>query len=60
MSAADYIKHANECMDLAHTLSQTERAVLLDIADAWLRLARIAAADEAKMAPDRTGGNEPA
>jgi len=59
MGAAEYVKHARECMEIAETVPLKDRAMLLDIADAWLRLARIAAADEAKAAPDKPGGDKP-
>jgi hypothetical protein len=39
--ATEYLQRARECADLAETLKSEDRAKLLEIADAWLRLAKI-------------------
>jgi hypothetical protein len=39
MTASDYQKRAQECLDLAQTVAPKIRATLLDIAKAWLLLA---------------------
>ncbi len=41
-SAAQYCRLAEECLKLAATAPARERPVLLQIADAWLELARSA------------------
>ena len=52
MGAAEYIVRARESIEMAESMPLKERAMLLETADAWLRLARIAAADEARAVPD--------
>ena len=38
-SAVEYRKRADECMELAQTASEPNRAKLLEVAQAWLSLA---------------------
>jgi hypothetical protein len=39
--AADYRKHAEECVEIAQTArTEAQRTMLLHIADTWLRLAK--------------------
>jgi len=57
MSATEYAKRAQQCVDLANTMSPAHRAIVLNIAEAWLKLAADAVmhermdAEEAKPAP---------
>jgi hypothetical protein len=51
MSARDYLRRAQECIEMAESMGIKDQPKLLEIADAWLRLARIAAADESSDEP---------
>ena len=48
--AATYLKFAEECLALANTAAPTHRAILLEMAQAWRRLADEA---EQQSAPAR-------
>lgn len=55
-TAADYRKHAEECLEIAQAArTQAQRTMLLHIADTWLRLARDA--DETPRA--KNGKSQP-
>ena len=49
LSVEETVKHAQECVELAQNASEPQRAKLLELAQAWIRLA-----DEGAlmMAPD--------
>jgi hypothetical protein len=53
--AEDYRRRAQECLDLARAISlERERAVLIDMAQNWLRLAKDQdAQEEISQPPDR-------
>jgi len=47
VSVSDYLERARECAAMAETMGPEEKKKLLDIAEAWLKLADDAAKKEA-------------
>ena len=43
MGVSDYLQRARECAEIADRVSPTDKKKLLEIADAWLKLADDAA-----------------
>jgi len=54
--AATYRRFAEECQRLAMTMSEEHRAVLLEIADAWIKLEQEA---EREKSPPQPGERRP-
>jgi len=46
MNAAEYLRRAQDCMEIARSVQPDDKPKLFDIADAWLRLARVAALND--------------
>ena len=58
MSVTEYLTRARECADIADRIEGEDKRKLLEIADAWLKLADSAAkAAQAPLAP--TSPNDP-
>jgi hypothetical protein len=51
VTVTEYLEHARECAALADRANEADKKKLLDIADAWLKLAD----DAAKEAPKPNG-----
>ena len=49
MSVSDYLERARECAAMAEAMGPEEKKKLLDIAEAWLKLADDAAKDAVKQ-----------
>jgi hypothetical protein len=48
MSVTEYLERARECAALADKMNPADKAALLEIAEAWLKLADAAAKAESK------------
>ena len=59
MSVTDYLERARECAAMAETMGPEEKKKLLDVAEAWLKLADDAAKQAAKQnaKPPRAGAD---
>ena len=55
--AATYRRFAEECQRLAMTMSEEHRAVLLEIADAWIQLEQEAEREKSLPQPSERGPN---
>jgi hypothetical protein len=57
MSVTDYLQRARECAALADKMNAKDKAALLEIAEAWLKLASDAA-DKANAAAERAAATK--
>ena len=55
--AATYRRLAEECQRLAMTMSEERRAVLLEIADTWIKLEQEAEREKSLPQPSERGPN---
>jgi hypothetical protein len=49
MPVTEYLKHARECAALAERMNPADKKRLLEIADAWLRMAKVEAEKSAAV-----------
>ena len=53
MSVTEYLERARQCADLADRMSGEDKKKLLEIADAWIKMATVEAAKAASRPADQ-------